>query len=527
MLNVREVISEYDRELINIYRDRYAPIETVRSSSVPFEDVLSDSWAHHKESLYEQFGKKLIVSKEIEFHASPMEMGGELSRRMDRDRSLGEFINAVYDERWKTSYPSDEYTFWRNIVNTVDYTTLFTEIYRGPDLSIKNPKDADHPLKFKPGIKIMKMLRKVAEAFDLPGYEKLRLEVSRIIGQTKQSGELCLSIHPMDYMTMSDNECDWESCMNWRDAGCYRRGTVEMMNSPYVIVAYLRSSDDMYVPGGYWNNKKWRTLLIQHPDAIISVKAYPFEHDDLTKEAINMLTEFTSGEYEAEQGAFYQYFGDGFYSSHSRADSDKRVYSFRLTTGAMYNDFGCTQSGHYIVPSKTYLANPEPKKIFYSGDTQCVWCGGIAGDGRVQFAEEEHLLCYDCGESGDYVTCPECGCELDSEDDIIWVDDCGYCECCIGDHCGWDVWNERYVHYDNLGSLFLVNDKMRPGAIDISIKLSTLASLQRDGIVQLDEEEDEYYITADTVRNNTYGIRFSLWDLYSDKAVNDYLTRII
>ena len=38
---------------------------------------------------------------------------------------------------------------------------------------------------------------------------------------------------------MSDNNSGWESCMSWRNNGCYRRGTVEMMNSPYVIVAYL------------------------------------------------------------------------------------------------------------------------------------------------------------------------------------------------------------------------------------------------------------------------------------------------
>ena len=38
---------------------------------------------------------------------------------------------------------------------------------------------------------------------------------------------------------MSDNDYGWDSCMGWMNEGEYRLGTVEMMNSPCIVVAYI------------------------------------------------------------------------------------------------------------------------------------------------------------------------------------------------------------------------------------------------------------------------------------------------
>ena len=37
--------------------------------------------------------------------------------------------------------------------------------------------------------------------------------------------------------------------MSWADYGCYRQGTVEMMNSPLMVVAYLTAEEPMHMPG--------------------------------------------------------------------------------------------------------------------------------------------------------------------------------------------------------------------------------------------------------------------------------------
>ena len=47
------------------------------------------------------------------------------------------------------------------------------------------------------------------------------------------------------------------------DEGSYRLGTVEMMNSPMVICAYLSGKNQMDINGVYeWNSKKWRAWAI-------------------------------------------------------------------------------------------------------------------------------------------------------------------------------------------------------------------------------------------------------------------------
>ena len=165
------------------------------------------------------------------------------------------FADAFFN--WFYDLPSSERPSY-NTLNLVNHRNLATNSY-----SIGEPFEVNLPdgkiLKVQKGTKPLRVLAKMAQAFNLEGFEEFRLTHSRILNQKKMTGELCLSIHPMDFMTMSDNNSNWESCMSWSDYGCYRRGTVEMMNSECVVVAYLRAKEDMKVSEDlYWNNKKWR-----------------------------------------------------------------------------------------------------------------------------------------------------------------------------------------------------------------------------------------------------------------------------
>ena len=50
--------------------------------------------------------------------------------------------------------------------------------------------------------------------------------------------------------------------MSWFEKGEYRQGTVEMMNSECVVVAYLESTTNMTIRDGEWNSKRWRELFV-------------------------------------------------------------------------------------------------------------------------------------------------------------------------------------------------------------------------------------------------------------------------
>jgi hypothetical protein len=96
-------------------------------------------------------------------------------------------------------------------------------------------------LKIRNGSRPMRSIRKIAESYGIEGFEHFMNKHSECLNQKSLKGTVHMSIHPMDYMTMSDNNEGWESCMSWANDGCYKQGTVEMMNSPCAVVGYLES----------------------------------------------------------------------------------------------------------------------------------------------------------------------------------------------------------------------------------------------------------------------------------------------
>jgi hypothetical protein len=78
-------------------------------------------------------------------------------------------------------------------------------------------------------------------------FKKWQTWLSTICTVKEYKTNLVLSIHPIDFMTSSDNASGWTSCMNWRDDGGYSSGTIEMMNSNMVIIAYLENNSKSFI----------------------------------------------------------------------------------------------------------------------------------------------------------------------------------------------------------------------------------------------------------------------------------------
>lgn len=303
-------------------------------------------WSKNKSYLQPHF-PNLIVSKQVSFEY-PVERSIQetfLSYKSKWSLALTEMRNLIP----LSSPNSDEYyAFQRLFYASALSENRCPDTYNFTSLGIKVQK----------GEKLMRVYKKLSEIAQIPDFEFLRQDHSRILQNKKVKGELCLSIHPLDYITMSDNENNWSSCMNWMNEGEYRLGTVEMMNSPYVVVAYLRSPDKEISWTDYsngeiykWNSKIWRILLIVDPDrAIISVKDYPYNNEHLTKTAIQFLAETlqwpVSEPYELPKGAY------------------------NFDTCAMYNDCGS-------IPQYTLSIQDLPRNqyFYYSGETECMICG--------------------------------------------------------------------------------------------------------------------------------------------------------
>lgn len=437
-------INSTELKMIEQYIDNYA-INTHRTASVEY---ILRVWDKAKSDyLYNMFEHQFILSKPIEFHRGLEEMAEELENKVGRygeNYRAYRFIEEFFGKVIKSIDWDQNYDVYFTVRSLVDYYTLAENVYHGQTVELPIP-NSDKTIKIQNGCRITRVLGKIAKAFELEGFEDFRIAHSMVLNQKTLKGNMCLSIHPLDYMTMSDNNCDWTSCMSWQDNGCYRQGTVEMMNSACVVVAYLRSAEDMWMPGNKtWNSKKWRQLFIVTPEVITNVKAYPYANDSLTDIVLTWLKElaekanigtYTKNIYKYSTHCAFEITEDGW---------DNHSLRINPTTEYMYNDFSDNQRC-YVGEA----AREENRLRFpYSGSSECMSCGKE----NAYFSCEEQLV-GDCCE--EHYTCDCCGESYYDSDELISIDDMLLCECCVEDHCLDDAITGELHYEDNMTEIFL------------------------------------------------------------------------
>lgn len=434
-------LPEKDREMMLDYIDAFASKRgNQRSASLEY---IMRVWNENKQNLYHLFGDNFIISKPVSFTRSTDQLENDLSSDKFWTES-NEFRRSF--SHWLLSGVVDLYSKeYYDLESLLESDTLANNTYTGETFSIKVP-DSDYPIKINKGAHATKILGKIAKAFNLDGFEDFRISHSMVLNQKKLDGNMCLSIHPLDYMTMSDNASDWTSCMSWQEEGCYRQGTVEMMNSPCVVVAYLTAASDMKMPiGKTWNNKKWRQLFIVKPELIANVKAYPYRNDELTKFVLSWLKEL------AEKAGIGHYTNNivkyNAYQDFNIEELDNRPVQIEPRTHYMYNDFAKNQFAYFgeTIPAGTF-------EFYYSGDPECMGCGAISCD----FVDESYLMGTCCEVS---FQCDYCGDYVDSEDELYEVDGQMLCQYCYEDYCAEDSF-EKEVHLgdDNLRPVYISFD---------------------------------------------------------------------
>lgn len=409
-------------------------------------DHLLRFWRDAKdEYLKTLLGNELIISKKITYELNYEELVEQFEQLAEQNH---EFYFAFYDILRDALGATMEHYLW-TFPSPSDQEFFDTvRSWGSADSLISN--HVDHPiratingtlLKINAGEKIMRALRKICAALatnyvDLtPRFEQLRQQHAQILGQKNITGTLCLSIHPLDYATASDNANGWSSCMSWQEEGCYRLGTVEMMNSPMVICAYLSSNvQEMEFSSYTWPSKKWRAWIIITKDAILCNRNYPFDSDDLSKECIKWVATL------AEQNLGW----DFSHNITTCADLEDAGIRLDYRTDFMYNDFRSEMwatvrsdlpKGHY--------------RINYSGIANCMNCGE-----EISFygSQDSSTLC--CDSCNDVCYCSECGCAIreGSEEYYIGPNDeilCPDCYSQIITHCeicDTDIYVDEALH---------------------------------------------------------------------------------
>ena len=480
-----EKLTAEEKSLIHSYISCYAPYNHTSCCMSDDLGYILRHWNDEKENyLFNLFGGELIVSKQIKYEKDVSELAKEISDKMFNGSidnpmrifydNFHSYINKVCD--WSTSCLCDRLLSSKILAaNKTNHSDFI--------IRIKNLDNEEKIFSVPKGCKPVKVLGKIAEWCNIEGFEEFRIAHSQILNQKAISGNLCLSIHPMDYMTMSDNGSGWSSCMSWTERGGYRQGTVEMMNSNCTIVAYITASES-YVPicGEMpWNNKKWRSLVVCSDDVIRTVKNYPYYNSFINDQAINFIAELAeknlNRKYEEKiyifgedsDDSFTYLEGKGFYDFKFHTDDHSMYNDFYSTTHHMRvceGDFSVERTDRYtssqahISPCQ-YLSNAD-KEVYgdvdtyyfnYCGESQCMWCGGpLNCDYEVD--EFDCLLC--CSDCETQTTCECCGCFVGS--DYSELDGEILCECCFEDQAVYDPISCEYHHQDCFAKLCVVEE---------------------------------------------------------------------
>ena len=451
-----------DRKLIEDYLDDYGLNPGSQLYNSPAElSYLLRFWETAKEDyLYQLMGQEFILEKKISYKIPRAKLREQVEAacihhgRMNQFRSRYlEIMHRIFrpEDRY---YCDEKYYAYTALTNTDNLASNSINFYITPVI-LEFPNG--EKVKIENTTKPMRALGKIAKIIgEEESFEQFRLEHSRILNQKKLEGTLCLSIHPMDYMTMSDNASRWTSCMSWKDAGGYRMGTVEMMNSPMVIVAYLKSENSTWYN---WNDKHWRSLFIATPDIITSIKGYPYQSKELATICVDWIKELGAKNLMWDFNETTQIWEDEPFEY-----VDKNWYYFTTETSYMYNDFGCAD--HYgalpnVIRESSTKDDPYELKLCYSGPTECMCCGGVSGD---SFYEESYVYCDDCcsnADDEDSCECEQCG-QYWSYDEMYDVDGDMICPHCVDDVAVESVIDGCYHYRNDMIQVYLASKNDNP-----------------------------------------------------------------
>ena len=444
---VQEMFKGQEKTLAQFdeYRRDYADADMdICAMPAPVEQVLMP-WAMNKAGLFQMFGQNLILTKEVAYNKDSRELADDMEYVLNKHRSFTQNFFSKLSEAlgldpdlWRTyAYFDDDekerfYYVMRGLMN--GHSLIDSRVPEPLKATINGQR-----MNFAMGQKGMRAIGKVARALGLAEeFESFRIAHSMVLNQAKLTGKLCLSIHPLDYATASDNESGWSSCMSWQEGGSYRLGTVEMMTSPYVICAYLASdSVEMDIGDGTWPSKKWRAWIIVTDKFICVNRNYPYDNEDLMRACVDWVKEMAEEYYGVSYEATNHNWNQGEY--------------FKVDMNYMYNDL---DEGHMGCYAENVCNTYENEYINISGPAICMWCGD-----EIPFDDD--------GDAANTLTCPKCSGKVQcaccgshiASDYVCWgPDDEPYCEVCYSDNftscdCCGDT-----IHRDNTYTVVLPID---------------------------------------------------------------------
>ena len=415
-------------------------------------DKLLESWYQAKKHIIDAWDGELIVESTdvVTFELSPE----------DKRTRLNEFIATIEEV-----YGNEELATFLDDVEKDFFSNHLSLDYYCKSQDKKIPK----------GTKIVKAF-KYFENNEKALYD-LQTQASMIIQEDKVCGKLCMSVHPLDYLSSSENTYHWRSCHALD--GDYRAGNLSYMLDKSTIVCYLKTDDKLYKLPNFpdsvpWNSKKWRMLLFleDEVEALFAGRQYPFASPNALDQVKLLFLKAWK-----QDVCFWSTWMDDYITVFPRKNEGRlpqrdviltdgrnvalggSVYAMQeLVTDAVgHRHFNDLLYSSCYVPYYCYHYYPKSnrRKLHFSigSAVPCLHCG------KCDINMEASMVCIDCGaelgegEDDYYVYCGCCQRRV-SRDEVYWnhsiaayvCADCYHHECRECDNCG-EVWYNNDMTY--------------------------------------------------------------------------------
>lgn len=188
------------------------------------------------------------------------------------------------------------YRFYESLGNVGELRAFLQA--QGEDAFFKNEVIINYTLpnnkEVPAGMKISRALKFFIYDKDL--LHRVQSRYSMILQDIQLTGYLHISVHPLDYLSLSENTYNWHSCHALD--GEYAGGNLNYMTDGVTVVAYLASEKQQLLPRFdtvEWNSKKWRAVMYVGDAFTIVGKGYPFKSEHLSQMSLDMLNNLRNG----------------------------------------------------------------------------------------------------------------------------------------------------------------------------------------------------------------------------------------
>lgn len=428
----------------------------------PQVDELLDNWLEAKRDFIELFNGELIweYPEKITFEIGPKE----------RSLRVNDFIDLV-----RGTYGNAKLADFISENKDGFFSNKVLNNYRHECITINQ------------GMKLLKAFKFFEE--DPVVLNKLQSAASMIIQENKIEGTLCLSVHPLDYLSLSENNHNWRSCHALD--GEYRAGNLSYMQDSSTLICYLRSNNMEVLPNFpdelKWNSKKWRMLLFFSDtwDLMFAGRQYPFsttsgldfvKNNLLPAVGLDHWSPWTDEKITRMENADMDFYfsspyipigkklrplnevivdakGSLHYNDLLHSTCYTPVYSYRVR--------GDQPNKSPIIMKSMYSVTRADSTLHIGHSSKCLLCG------QNNISLTESMMCEPCDleygteDNENYGTCSCCGHRF-IYDDGGWVEDPGEMIC---QHCFDEYTSSCYYCGENYYTDDMVYDRKQEGYI--------------------------------------------------------------